>query len=885
MIISTEFEDNSWGVSQNNKIHLRWREQEDGKWVRKEKKETFRPYLFVDPENLFMKRQKEKFSKQWKTLATYKFIPPHLVKATIKDYMYGIDIDFEEGDFVNTEGTKLLKVILQNPMDARRFRKNFTRTYEADVPIEDRYLVDNYEELPEYEMRKLFIDLEALQFKSGDGPEQVLRPNDPRDNQEINVIGAYDSYTKRYYQWCMFRDYDEETEVKTFEGESMVVKKFNDEGRMLQDFVDFVDILDPDCILAWGMGFYDLPTLYRRLESTGVGSHKLLPSSMGRKRVMKPPRFKGVQYRWTEQPVPGRVIISLDKLYERIYRDSKSTNLPSMKLDVVGQALFGRGKTEFRPDFYDADYDKFMDDYLYYNYIDVKLMVQIEESCNAIQGQQNLQALAKCQFKSTLYGSSYARVYFMRKADWKQESGWSDRAELAGDWELQGAIVLDPEELGTIGLHKNVTMLDFSGLYPSMMIAFNTSHETLVRKGEEQDDDIIGDRCRFRRNPVGMLPKCVMELDELRDEYKRLRGEAGETHGKGSDEYNKWDDAQKTVKRLRATFYGLCAFNGFAWANIDIARTITYGGRKSLMLIKKECEKMGYEVIYGHTDSIFVKLGDEKTNEECAKLAVELGERLTEICQADLKSTAVEVEAETLMDRFYLPRRNRYAGRVVWDPSLKDPHSITKVELKRRIKMQGLEAKHANTAKIGRDVQYQALELIWDGASLEVVVDAMKKRIEDIREGRVDRKDMFSRARLGKWLPPNHPHPLIRQAATNSNATPDARDETDQCYSVLGGVHRAAAWYNMVLADDIYPAMDRGDSYYTTFANDGPTWIPSGGYIAFQDPEQIKDYTLDIEKIIEKNIIDKLDHMLYGIGGSNSVLREQKRQYRMEDFV
>ena len=28
---------------------------------------------------------------------------------------------------------------------------------------------------------------------------------------------------------------------------------------------------------------------------------------------------------------------------------------PSMKLDVVGQTLFGRGKTEFRPDFYDEN--------------------------------------------------------------------------------------------------------------------------------------------------------------------------------------------------------------------------------------------------------------------------------------------------------------------------------------------------------------------------------------------------------------------------------------------------------------------------------------------------------------------------------------------------
>ena len=40
--------------------------------------------------------------------------------------------------------------------------------------------------------------------------------------------------------------------------------------------------------------------------------------------------------------------------------------------------------------------------------------------------------------------------------------------------------------------------------------------------------------------------------------------------------------------------------------------------------------------------------------------------------QEQLQSDAVEVEPEILMDRFYLPRRNRYAGRIVWDPSLAD---------------------------------------------------------------------------------------------------------------------------------------------------------------------------------------------------------------------
>ena len=168
--------------------------------------------------------------------------------------------------------------------------------------------------------------------------------------------------------------------VMEFDGVQVVCKFFLDERSMMQDFVDYVDMVDPDCILAWGMGFYDLPTLYRRLESLGIGADKLSLAGLGVRRNMKAPRYKGHQYRWTEQPIVGRVVVSLDRLYERIHRDSMSTNLPSMKLDVVGEVLFGRGKTEFRPDFYDKNYDDFAFNYLYYNFRDVQLMVEIEAS-------------------------------------------------------------------------------------------------------------------------------------------------------------------------------------------------------------------------------------------------------------------------------------------------------------------------------------------------------------------------------------------------------------------------------------------------------------------------------------------------------------------------
>lgn len=894
MIISHGYEVVKWHArhggdrvrkSPNKDIVLRWREKVGDNWERKERIDrSFRPYLFVNPNNLFVKQVRS--NKTWRLLDSPKKLPPHLVESSIDDYLWDIDVEFERYAAKDCDGNDLLKVYLNAPNDTFRFRRQFTPTFEADVPYEDRYLVDNMETVPLYKMRKLFIDLEALQFRQGENPEDCLKSNDPRDRQEINVIGAYDNYTKQYVQWCQHDNFHDkpEYEIKEFDDSNTLVYYFQDECSMLQHFVDYVDSVDPDCLLAWGMGFYDLPTLYRRLESNNIGGAALSPSTLGPLRNMKAPRYKGHQYRWTEQPLVGRIVVSLDRLFERIYRDSKSTNLPSMKLDIVGQKLFGRGKTEFRPDFYRKDYDQFIEDYLYYNFRDVELMVEIEGGYNAIEGQQALQQLSPCQFKSTFYGSYYGRVYFMRKADFKQKSGWSDSIN-EDDWELTGAIVLDPEELNSVGLHKNVVMLDFAGLYPSMMVAYNTSFETKVKPGFESDDDIIGDGCRFKREPIGLLPSCVKELDGLRDEYKNRRKVAGETHGKGSEEYRKWDDAQKTVKRLRATFYGLMAFQHFAWSDIDIARTITYGGRNALTKIIEESERLGYKVLYGHTDSIMIGLGDEKTPEECAKLSIELGEHLTALMQKELQSTAVEVEPEILMDRFYLPRRNRYAGRIIWDPSLQDPHSVAKLPVDDRIKIQGLEAKHANTAEIGRQAQMGALKLIWDDRGKEEVLDFLNDHIGRVRNEEVPVEDMFARGRLGKWLPSDIDHPVLGDAATNPNTHPEAKDEDDQCYKVLGGHQKGAAWYNIVLANESYPPVDKGDSFYYTFAKDGPTWIPAGGYIAFQEVEQIGAYELDIDLIIEKNIISKLEHIMYGIGLSNDILRNPRRMLSIGDFV
>ena len=924
MIISTGIgEPAKNGVRYPSKdIIMRWREKNAlDHWVRKERLVTdFNPYCYVHPNYVKIKDKK-------------RMVDRSLVIDHVEDNYYGASVDTDV-DAVDANGEPLYRVDFESPNMVRKISRELSGTYEADVPYEDRYLIDNVEEMPEYEPRKVFIDLEALQYPANsDGPKYLRGHNRIwADWQMINVIGCYDNYTNTYVIWTQHPEAQEHLhsftqktprKMMNFDGVDVEIRDFPNEHAMLLDFVKWLDDIDPDMLLAWGMGFYDLPTLYARLESTGIGAYRLSPSSLGKNRyVDAPSQYRKYQYNWTAQPIKGRIVISLDKLFERVYRDSKSTNLPSNKLDIVGQKLFGRGKTEFRPDFYDQNYHHFLEDYLYYNFRDVLLMVEIEEKYNLINGQMALQRLAKCKFDSTFYGSNYARVYFMRKAAFKQRTGWyaKDTPDSADD-KLQGAIVFDPEDLDSVGLHKNVGIFDFAGLYPSCMVASNCSWETKVKRGEERDDDIIGDGCRFRKWPMGILPASVIELDELRDEYKAKRDEAGAKHGKTSDEFRKWDDAQKTVKRLRATFYGLMAFKGFAWGDMDIARTITKFGRDSLLSIKEESEKLGYQVIYGHTDSIFVKMGDDLSPEECVEKANELGDHLTKMMQEKLDSTAMIVDCEMLMDRFYLPRRNRYGGRVVWMPEV--GFDIAKEAVEDRMKIQGLEAKHANTSPVGRGVQLRALHNIWDDMSPEEVKEDLLQYIQNIRDGNVEKTDLFARARLGKFLPTKKilfkvgkqiELPLLDESgkkqykstvvdgkikkelitfpvdvagthygegATNPNASMNP-DDDNAAYVILDGVQRGAAWYNIVLAKET--KLDKGDSFYTTFVKDGPTWIPAGGYVSFSEPEDIEGYEIDVEKIIEKHVVGKLDHIMYGIGLSLDDLRPIRKKLTVADF-
>ena len=123
---------------------------------------------------------------------------------------------------------------------------------------------------------------------------------------------------------------------------------------------------------------------------------------------------------------------------------------------------------------------------------------------------------------------------------------------------------------------------------------------------------------------------------ELRDEYKRRMREA-----KTSIERAGWNTMQLATKRVMASLYGMVASSYWGWCDFDIANAITACGREAIKFLMEESEAQGYEALYGHTDSAFVKIPFDE--------ATALAKHLTERVQIDLNASHLIVEFEAYM--------------------------------------------------------------------------------------------------------------------------------------------------------------------------------------------------------------------------------------------
>ena len=472
--------------------------------------------------------------------------------------------------------------------------------------------------------------------------------------------------------------------------------------------------MDPDVLTGWNVIDFDLAVLERVARRVGV------PLTLGRGpqplRLRPSERSRAAQRAFLH----GRLVLDgLDLVRGAFLR------FESYALDAVAREVLGRGKTIHGPDrgaailrAYESDPEGFVE----YNLADARLVLDLLDRLHLIDlaversrltGQPLDRVAASIASFEFLYLSALARRGLVGPT--APESGPTDGV-------TSGGHVLEPRP----GLHRNVFVLDFKSLYPSIIRTFQIDPLGRVTGTPPPGGAIVAPNgAAFRREP-GILPALLDELVPRR--------EAAQAAGNPV--------AAQAIKILMNSFYGVLGTSGCRFASPDLANAITGFGREILLWTRGRIEAAGYEVLYGDTDSLFVQSGIDDPA-AARELGCDLAARTTEDLARHVAETwRVPSRLELRFERLYLRlllattrggsggARKRYAGLV---------QDADRTE----VVLTGLEAVRRDWTQLARQVQRELYERLFRDRELE---SYLRDVVADLRAGRLDDQLVYRRA-------------------------------------------------------------------------------------------------------------------------------------------
>ncbi len=307
------------------------------------------------------------------------------------------------------------------------------------------------------------------------------------------------------------------------------------------------------------------------------------------------------------------------------------------------------------------------------------------------------------------------------------------------------------------GMYEHVLVLDFKSLYPSIIQTFKI--DPLARiTGYEHELKVSGieraphwDREETqevnRQNLVpgfngavfqkegALLPDIIGELWSARDEAKRQKNSA----------------MSQAIKIIMNSFYGVLGTPGCRFFDYRLPSSITLRGHQILTRSRELIESRGHQVIYGDTDSVFVRLNQSEVEnvEEMDSLGRELAAYLNHWWRDWLQEnyqidSALEIEYETHYNRFVMPTirgsdagsKKRYAGLI--KSSAGDSELVFK----------GLEAVRTDWTLAARNFQKELYRRIFMDEPYE---SYLMETVEAIRSGDLDQQLVY-RKRLRRRL-------------------------------------------------------------------------------------------------------------------------------------
>tara|TARA_R100000458_G_C8274455_1_gene249415 strand:+ start:908 stop:3127 length:2220 start_codon:yes stop_codon:yes gene_type:complete len=653
-----------------------------------------------------------------------------------------------EGGYTGLYGESLVKVTVKNPHSVTEYKKEHphVKTWEANITFTNRVMVDN-DYLPDnFQHRIWFVDCEWM-----------------IDSGKLTIIVVRDSFTDNTYVFFTHPDvpagkyssypckeHPDGKKNVTF-NENIPAIAFDSERDMLKAFATHMKKHDPDVITGWNVIQADCQQIIKRMSACGINPKILSP-------------IKRVRYEFGEwgQPIGGITTIDLMVAFTKLWT-LRNGQLPDKSLKTVSSECLGETKVDL-PNGHDT-YFTDIGTYLDYAVQDVALLPKLNSLNNAIEHYLAVQHIVGCDIRSAPFVTKLFAVMALRDKDFNLRIPTKPQYEHEA---YQGADIQEPDA----GVYRDVGIFDVKAMYHANVDLHNICWTTLDDNGED-----CGNGIRFQQGKQGLLGRQMTRMTELRNKYKALKTEA-ETE----EEEDMYESLQYATKSLVASMYGVAGDSKCGFYHPSVAASITFTARRTLGKLRDECEREGFRVIYGHTDSVFVECQTPLT-----------GKALNEVLNR--RMSPIEVEFEKFCDRMIISAKNRYAGLVTWTEGTSH---------KPKLFVKGIELKQSRLPDLLKTTMKTVLLSILKGENGEKTTDWLVSTVDRIVSGQVSPDEVCIRGKLEKDL---------------------------SKYKVLGEARAGAAWANENLGKGY-----RAGSFFNV------TLDENGKYIAFDDASEIEGF-------------------------------------------
>jgi DNA polymerase I len=176
----------------------------------------------------------------------------------------------------------------------------------------------------------------------------------------------------------------------------------------------------------------------------------------------------------------------------------------------------------------------------------------------------------------------------------------------------KGAIVVNP----VLGVHFNVAVMDFPSLYPSIIKVWNLGYQSILCRHPECRSNLVPDTphwvCTKKRALESLL---IGSLRDLRVQWYKPKSKDKTLTQELRNWYNVTQGALKVI--LNAS-YGVFGAESFDLYCPPVAEATAAVGRHSITEILNKAETLNIQVLYGDTDSLFLKNPSKQQIEELA---------------------------------------------------------------------------------------------------------------------------------------------------------------------------------------------------------------------------------------------------------------------------